>query len=178
MVLRLVLEWRSKHRRGNRPSRLVVGFLPYRSGWSLVLQRQRRVCLPPELQPSVGQVRRLGLSPCSLSQLALADVRSIAASRLAKNSPLDCFCSASRSLSVRKLLKPSAYAEVRVRTAYSLTPPTEPYRENRKISCKVLLCFARYFFYRYGSTGSHKDCERTSCCTYFCLNIPLAKKAK
>ena len=33
-----------------------------------------------------------------------------------------------------------------------------PYPSNRKISCKAQKCLAN-FFYRYGSTGSHKDCE-------------------
>ena len=41
-----------------------------------------------------------------------------------------------------------------------------PYRVNRKISCNsTKKCLA--IFYRYGSTGSHKDCERTFCHTYF-----------
>ncbi|MGN0731093.1 MAG: formylglycine-generating enzyme family protein [Treponema sp.] len=41
-----------------------------------------------------------------------------------------------------------------------------PYRVNRKISCNsTKKCLA--IFYRYGSTGSHKDCKRTFCHTYF-----------
>ena len=52
------------------------------------------------------------------------------------------------------------------RAAYSLMPTRRTIRVNRKISCKAQKCLAN-FFYKYSSTGRHKDCERTSCRTIF-----------
>ena len=137
MVLRLVRHCKQQHHRHRR----VFWFSP-RTARRLLGHGCFPLCrVSPVRQRPVLPRRWLRFPCCAFSQLALAG-------------------------SVRKLLKSSASAEVRVRAAYSLMPTAEPYRVNRKISCKAQKCLAN-LFYRYGSTGSHKDCERTSCRTFF-----------